>query len=73
MTKKQAMFEVWCWQYSNTNCFNQKLIDLYQAADGSNKRKLRAAYPEITEAVEIWANCENPESLFKEYEINQGE
>lgn len=67
MTPKEAAFEVWCWQYSNTDCFNQRLIDLYRKGDGGNKYKLKSAYPELLSAVDLWERAETQEAFFKEY------
>jgi hypothetical protein len=48
------MFELYCWQFSNTGCFHNMLFDLIQKADLSNRRLLSKAFPEEVEAFEIY-------------------
>lgn len=65
---KDAIFEVYCWQYSRSDCFNQLLLDLMMKADGINKKILGKAYPLLFEALAIWdLSADNGDQLFIEY------
>ena len=43
------------WQYVNTGCFSNKLMDLIGKADGTNKARLALAYPLHVEAYHDYA------------------
>jgi hypothetical protein len=67
---KAAVFEVWCWQYSRTGCFNNMLFDLIQKADPGNKLRLARAFPLEMAAYQAWCEAGNyGEDLFKEWGI----
>ena len=68
MTFKDAVREVYFWQYSNTGCFNQQLLNLFQKADPSNKQKLAGAFPELYDALSAWeAAGDYGNDLFREH------
>ncbi len=68
MTLGEAVAQVYYWQYSNTDSFNQKLIDLYRKGDMTNKAKLKSVYPEIVAALELWeVSGDNGDDLFRHY------
>lgn len=61
MTKQEAVKHVYYWQYSHkhndpaTN-FTSRLLDLFRKADRDNYAKLKSAYPELVDALELWDN-----------------
>lgn len=71
MTRQKAIFEVWCWQHSNSGCFTQKLFDLIQKADPDNRKKLAGAFPELYEAWELWYLSPDPEQFFLHHGITR--
>ncbi len=54
MTYGEAVKEVYFWQYSRTNCFNQLLLDLFGKADINNFNKLAQAFPSLASAYLHW-------------------
>jgi len=68
MDKMAAIREIYFWQFSNTGCFNQQLLDLFGKADFNNRAKLRLAYPELYEAWIEWNNAgDYGNDLFREH------
>jgi len=51
---RNAIFEVWCWKFSNTGCFSNMLLELIAKADSSNKERLRMSFPGEVAAFEMW-------------------
>lgn len=65
-----AVREVYFWQYSRTDCFNQLLLDLFQKADPSNRKRLDMAFPLLFEAWSQWSEAgDNGNDLFRKYGI----
>jgi len=67
-TEKQAMFEVWCWQHSNTHSFNNMLFDLFMKADQGNLLDLFSSFPKLGLAWSKWYHSDNPDKLLEEVE-----
>ncbi len=51
---KAALFELYCWKFSNTKCFSNMLFDLIVKSDLSNQRRIAKGFPEYVEAFRIW-------------------
>jgi len=65
MTLRQAIKELWAWQYSYTDCFHNRLYDLFMKADAENTLRLAKGFPEEFGAITAWKNSPNPEEFFK--------
>lgn len=68
MSYEQAVKEIWVWQYNDTGSFFSLLIFLFRKADYNNKAILRAAYPNLFQALQDWeAADDNGRDLFRKY------
>jgi hypothetical protein len=68
MSEREAAKEVYFWQYSNTNSFNNMFILLYQKADMGNKRRLFTAFPALCAAIEEWNSAgDNGNDFFRKH------
>lgn len=68
MTLKEAVTELYFWQYSRTGSFHNYLYDLLQKADESNKQKLAEGFPTEREALQMWEEAgDYGNDLFRVY------
>ena len=72
MTLENAITQVYYWQYSHkhndpaTN-FSSKLLDLFRKADRDNYAKLKSAFPEMAQALEMWDQSPDPDEFFRKH------
>lgn len=64
---KDAVKEVYYWQYGESTCFSAQLVNLLAKADMWNFAKLGNAYPELALAFRDWQQSETGDSFFKEH------
>lgn len=64
---KQAVKEVYYWQYGDSTSFSACLVHLLAKADVSNFLRLRNSFPELTLAFRDWQQSETGNSFFKEH------
>ena len=67
MSEKEAVTEVFRWQYQNTNSFFNKLLDVIHKADVSNRAKLMKAFPNLVAAHTLWMDSPTPGKFFESY------
>lgn len=54
---RDALFLLYCWKFSNTNCFSNMLFDLLCKADLGNRRLIAKGFPDHVKAFEMWLEC----------------
>ena len=64
--KNKIAFELWCWQHSNTGCFNNMLFELIAKADFINKERIRDSFPEFVLEYERWCEADSPQAYYRE-------
>ena len=68
LTNKEAVREVYFWQHSRSDCFNQLILDLFAKADSKNQQKLAFVYPELFDAWSAWQTAgDYGNDLFREH------
>lgn len=64
---KEAIKEIYYWQYHNTNSFMNRLITLFQVADRQNFARLERGFPLIAIAYNMWLISPNQNDFFEQY------
>ncbi len=68
ITRRDALFELWCWKRSNTGSFTCMLFDLICKADHFNVERIRRGFPEYIAAWEEWKFSANEERFLDDIE-----
>lgn len=71
-TLQDWAWELYYWQYQNTNSFYNQLFTLIQKADGTNKKHLEKAFPRAVLIYREWESWPTPEEFFESYDITSG-
>lgn len=64
---KQAVKDIYFWQYGDSTSFSSCLVHLLAKADVFNFLRLRNSFPELTLAFKDWQQSETCDSFFKEH------
>lgn len=67
---KEAVRQVYYWQYNHTKSFNNCLLDLFGKADLDNSLRLQRGFPELTAAYADWYLSDDQEAFFKCHGLN---
>lgn len=62
---KEAVNQVYYWQYNYTKSFNNKLLDLFGKADFDNSLRLKRGFPELVAAYADWYLSDDQDAFFK--------
>ena len=62
-TLNEAYFDLYMWQYSNTDSFSNKLFSLIGHADMYNIENIRKGFPHEVAAWEEWYRHDDPDDF----------
>lgn len=62
---REAVEKVYFWQYNYTECFSNKLLDLFPKADLINFGRLALGFPQLALAFELWRESDDQVVFFK--------
>jgi len=70
MNLREALIQLYNWQYKGSTSFSAEFFKLYAKADMVNKAKLDLGFPEYSEAYQTWFNAPDQcKEIFKELGI----
>jgi len=69
---KQAVLDLYLWQYGGSSSFKSQLFSLMGKADTNNQSKLSEGFPVEVRVYKEWYSSESSKAFFDRYPITAG-